>query len=271
MTSSQTWSTVAISALAAVIAWGFWRNLGDTQPEVVEMDLDGAIGTDVLADQWVPVIRDHCMHEGAMVVRITSPGGSPGEAARIASALRACHRTVYTVAEGVAASAALLPLTAGNEVILDPYALVGGMGIVKPMTSWASFAQTVGVADQSIASGPLKLAGSPLRTLSEAERASIERLVSAASAQFRSDIAGQRPKLNLAPETEQGALITAGAAREQGIGDRVGTIDALQRELPGTWQNVTPTRPQGPQQILTLAAGAITRGIAAEISTSPIE
>lgn len=206
-----------------------------------------------------------------MVVRITSPGGSPGEGSRIASALQNCHRTVYTIAEGVAASAALLPLTAGDVVILDPYALVGGIGIVKPMTSWATLAHTVGIADESIASGPLKLAGSPLRPLTEQQRASIAHLVSAAASEFRAEIARNRPELNLSPETEQGALVTSASAIEQGIGDRLATIDALQVELPESWQNVTPTRPQGPQHLLTLAAGAITRGIAAEISTSSIE
>lgn len=263
-------SPIGIGVALAVVAVGTAR--WPSPPPNTEFRLMGELGREVLADIWVPAIRQACTQpvSGPILVRIRSGGGDPGEGARIAAALEECRRPVLTLIEGIGASAAMLPATAGAEVAADPYALAGGLGIVQPMTSWAVAADRFGIADQSIASGPLKLAGSPLTILTSEARASRQATVDQAADTFFADIHARRPTFHPDEAVRNGALVTAARAKDLGLIDTLRTVDAIKQAHPGDWFDATPRRPRNPKDTLADVSQAVVRGIRAELSESTI-
>ena len=254
-------------AVAALVA-ARWQS---PQPNT-EFRLTGELGRDVLADIWVPAIRKACSQpvSGPILIRIRSGGGDPAEGARIAAALEDCGRPVITLIEGIGASAAMLTATAGSEVVADPYALVGGLGVVQPMTSWALAANRLGIVDQSIASGTLKRVGSPLIALTPEARAAVQATVDQAADTFFADIQARRPAFQPDQAVLNGALVTAARAQGLGLIDTLRTVDALKQAHPGEWFDATPRRPGSTKDALADVSQAVVRGIRAELSESAL-
>lgn len=232
-----------------------------------EFRLSGELGRDVRADTWVPAIEQACRQAvtGPILVRIKSPGGDPGEGARIAAALADCARPVHTIIEQIGASAAMLPATAGGTVSADPYALVGGLGIVQPMTSFAPAAERLGIVDQTVASGSLKLLGSPLQTLAPEDRAVVQAVVDEAALTFLADVQKRRPGFRPDEDIRNGALLTPQRAAAVGLIDTVQSVDALKHRYPGPWQDATPARRTAPPSPWAAVAHALVQGIRAEL------
>lgn len=241
---------------------------GRTEAPNTEFRLVGEFGRDIRADVWVPAIEVACAESrpGPIIVRIRSGGGDPGEGARIAAAFSKCQRPVHTLIERIGASAAILPATAGRTVSADPYALVGGIGIVQPMTSWALAAERVGIVDQSVASGRLKLAFNPLQAMAPDDRATIQAVVDEAAETFLAEVQRRRPGFQPDAAIRDGALVTSDQAVALGLIDTVQSIDALRRLHPGAWQDATPVRRATPKDALATAASAVVQGIRAEMS-----
>src|SRR5690606_34952158 len=104
---------------------------GPTGDVVAVIPVSGAIGAQpsASAKQLVPLIDRACRSKTtkALVLNINSPGGSPGDAARIAEALQVCKQDdrstpVYAVIESTGASAAYLIAAGADEIYAGRYA-----------------------------------------------------------------------------------------------------------------------------------------------------
>lgn len=207
-----------------------------------EIAMGGASG----ADRVVPLIESACEADTteAVLVRISSPGGSPSEAARIGAALASCGKPTTAMIEQLGASAAYLVAVHANRIAADPYAMVGSIGAIMKRPSASDLAKRWGVKEQVYASGDLKAGGSYLTDATPEQAEVAQSLVEAAGRQFEQTVRARRP--GLAPELDigSGRMWLAGEAKDLGLIDEVVVLDVAMDAWYGADAKVHPYAPR---------------------------
>ena len=217
---------------------------GPTRESVAVIPIEGEIDQSarVSADRVVPLIRAACgdEHIKGVVLRITSPGGSPTEAQRMARALDACRgktgsKPVIAMIEGLGASAAYLLASHADRVIANDYALVGSIGAVMSGFDVSDGLTKLGVREQTYASGELKTTLSPWHAATPAQARTAQSLVDAAGRVFADDVRARRGE-RLAKDAKDlfsGRLWVAADAKALGLIDDVGIYDDVLKDSFG--------------------------------------
>ncbi|OGU21744.1 MAG: hypothetical protein A2580_18010 [Hydrogenophilales bacterium RIFOXYD1_FULL_62_11] len=193
------------------------------------------------AEQVVPAIERACKSRAtqAVVLRISSPGGSPTDAERIVGALEACRpsgpdakaKPVIAVIEGVGASAGYLIAVHADETIASPFALVGSIGAVMRSVDAEEAAEKFGVRERVFASGPLKAGNSPLSSNTPAQDAMAQSLVDRMAELFIAQVKERRgDKLKPDPEMFTGRVWLGQDALGLGLIDGLSTFEALKQD-----------------------------------------
>ena len=167
----------------------------------------------------------------AIVVRINSPGGTVTASDIIYTRLmrfKAEHRIPVLVQMlDVAASGGYYSALAADEIVATPTTVTGSIGVIFTNISVAGLMDKLGVRDQTVASGAMKDIGSPLKTMSPAERAVIEKLIGDLFARFVGLVRERRTTLT--PEMSQtmtdGRVFSADQALQGGLVDSIGYLD----------------------------------------------
>ena len=163
---------------------------------------------------------------------------------------------------GIAASGGYYVAMAngGREDVIfaEPATLTGSIGVIIPHFDLSRTLKRFDVADDSIASGPLKEMLSPTKErtpeLAERERKLLQGLVDDMFARFKSIVKQGRPKLDDAAvdRVATGQIFTAQQALDAGLVDRIGFLEeAVSRavELAGLDEHrarvVKYVRPRG--------------------------
>jgi protease-4 len=163
---------------------------------------------------------------------------------------------------GIAASGGYYVAMAngGREDVIfaEPATLTGSIGVIIPHFDLSRILKRFDVADDSIASGPLKEMLSPTKDrtpeLAERERKLLQGLVDDMFARFKSIVRQGRPKLDDAAidRVATGQIFTAQQALDAGLVDRIGFLEeAVSRavELAGLDEHrarvVKYARPRG--------------------------
>ena len=135
----------------------------------------------------------------AIVVRINSPGGTVTASDIIYNSLMRFktehHVPVLVQMLDVAASGGYYSALAGDEIIASPTTVTGSIGVIFTNISVAGLMEKLGVRDQTVASGAMKDIGSPLKTMTPAERAVLEKLIGDMQARFVGLVRERRPTL----------------------------------------------------------------------------
>ena len=167
----------------------------------------------------------------ALVVRINSPGGTVTASDIIYNALMR-FKTEHTMPVlvqmlDVAASGGYYSALAGDEIVATPTTITGSIGVIFTNISVAGLMDKLGVRDQTVASGAMKDIGSPLRTMTPAERAVLEALIGDLQGRFVGLVRERRP--NLTPEMSatmtDGRVFSADQALQGGLVDAIGYLD----------------------------------------------
>jgi protease-4 len=169
-----------------------------------------------------------------VLLRIDSPGGT-------VTASDILHREVLrfkeetkrpVVAEcmGVCASGGYYVAMAADRVLAHPTTVTGSIGVIFSGLSLAGLLEKIGVEDQTLTSGPFKDAGSPLRRMTDAERAQLQSVIDDLYARFLAVVERGRP--GLAPDAVRrladGRVYSAQQAKDAGLVDGLGYLpDAL--------------------------------------------
>jgi protease-4 len=139
----------------------------------------------------------------AMILHIESGGGStlglPETAARLRSlSAKGIHTTAYT--SECCASAAYWLAAACDEIFASPSAIVGSIGTYSVITDYSEMLTAAGIKTEVFVAreAPLKTTGLPGTSLTEAQRADIQRHVDEVDLLFLTHLAARRPALNLA-------------------------------------------------------------------------
>lgn len=168
----------------------------------------------------------------AIVVRIDSPGGAIAPSQEIYEEIRKIRaksgKPFVASLDTMAASGGFYIASACDEIVANPGSITGSIGVIlqwmdlKELLAWAK------MKPETIASGPLKAAGSPYRELTEAERQYFQRIVTQLHRQFVRAVAeGRKGKLT---ESEvaglaDGRIFTGEEALALKLVDRLGNLD----------------------------------------------
>jgi protease-4 len=134
-----------------------------------------------------------------------------------------------------AASGGYYVAMAADRVQAHPTTVTGSIGVIFSSVNVAGLMERLGIEDQTITGGEYKDAGSPLRRLTPEERAQLQSVVDDLYARFQEIVVLGRP--NLTPEQvaalANGQIFSAPQALQNGLVDRIGTLEDAVSELEG--------------------------------------
>ncbi len=184
-----------------------------------------------------------------VLLRVDSPGGTVTATDRMYHELLEYKRQrqdtsntafpVVTFIQGLGASGAYYLACATDEVIAEPTALVGSIGVRMTFFNVSGLLSEWQVQVETFKSGPLKDAGSPFRPLTDEERKRFMQLIRHYYQTFLDVVReGRRDRIveEQLPHIANGDVYVADEALQHGLIDRIGYLDdAIERvrELTG--------------------------------------
>jgi protease-4 len=226
-----------------------WHSLSKTANEkIAVISVEGTIfGNADFVKHQIDRVRDD-EDVKAIVVRVDSPGGTVTGSDYIYHHLKklALEREIPMVVSmgSIAASGGYyVAMAAGDTkdtIFAEPTTWTGSIGVIIPHYNVADLLAEIKVQDDSIASNPLKMMGSPTRKfpepIREEEQAILKGLVDSSFAGFKEIVLASRPSLrddkNAQDVVFSGQIFTAKQAQEHKLIDRIGFIEeAIERAI----------------------------------------
>ena len=168
----------------------------------------------------------------AIVVRINSPGGTVTASDIIYERLmrfkEEYNTPVLVQMMDLTASGGYYAALAGDEIVASPTTVTGSIGVIFTSVSVEGLLDKIGVRNQTVASGKMKDIGSPLRTMTPAERQVLESLIGDLQQRFVDIVRERRPNLTeqMKAQMVDGRVFSADQALAGGLVDNIGYLDA---------------------------------------------
>ena len=170
----------------------------------------------------------------AIVLRIDSPGGGVVPSQEIHDAIKRVRsknsKAVIASLGSVAASGGYYIAAATDRIVANPGTLTGSIGVIMETANVEGLLQKIGVEGVVIKSGKYKDVGSPLRKMSEEERALLQNVMDDVHAQFIEAVAeGRAIEIKDAQALADGRIFTGRQAKDAQLVDEIGDLeDAIQ-------------------------------------------
>lgn len=226
-----------------------WHSLSKTASDkIAVISIEGTImGHEGYAKKQIDQVR-YDEHVRAIIVRVDSPGGTVTGSDYLYHHLKklAAEKRIPLVVSmgGIAASGGYyVAMAAGDTpdtIFAEPTTWTGSIGVIIPHYDVSELLEKWNVKDDSIASNPLKMMGSPTRKFPEPIRAEeqqiLQGLVDSSFEGFKQIVLSGRPALRDKPEVQNvvftGRIFTAKQAKENLLVDRLGFVeDAIDRAI----------------------------------------
>ena len=166
-----------------------------------------------------------------IVIRINSPGGAIAPSQEIYSEIlktkRKSGKPFVASLDSVAASGGFYIAAACDEIVANPGSITGSIGVILQWMDIEDLVKWAKLKPETITSGALKDAGSPLRELTAQEREYFQRIVLQLHGQFvRAVAAGRSGKLTEAEvrQLADGRIFTGEEAVTLKLVDRLGNL-----------------------------------------------
>ncbi|MBI3837888.1 MAG: signal peptide peptidase SppA [Planctomycetia bacterium] len=262
-----------------------WHSLDKKAPEKVAIiAVEGAIlGEEGFVKKQIDRVREDDQVK-AVVLRVDSPGGTVTGSDYIYHHLKKLAKDkqiplVVSMGSVAASGGYYVAMAAGdkeNTIYAEPTTWTGSIGVIIPHYDLSGLLEKLNVQDDSIASNPLKMMGSPTRKFPEGIRAEeqqiLKGLVDSSFEGFKQIVLASRAPLrndkSLQDVVFTGRIFTARQAKENGLVDQLGFIeDAVNRaiELAGLEKEhvrvVQYTRPVGMIEHMLFGQQSHARGI----------
>lgn len=182
-------------------------------------------GTLVNADDVVASLNTASEAEGidAVLLRIDSPGGFIVSSEVIEEAVRLFPKPIIAQIREVGASGAYLVASAADTIVASANSTVGSIGVTGSYISHVEQNKKEGREFIELVAGAYKEVGNPNRTLSEEERASLERELEAVRLDMVKRIAENRKlPVSSVEKVSDGSAFLGSAAKEAGLIDVLG-------------------------------------------------
>jgi protease-4 len=226
---------------------------GERGPKIALIDIEGVLSEVAkptrlgMREEESPVARVRAQLDKAakdravkaVILRIHSPGGTATASEIIYGEIQRfkAKKPVPVVAQlvGIATSGAYYAAMAADSVYANPTTVTGSIGVIFVSVNVSGLMEKLGLADQTITTGPYKDVGSPLRPMTSEDRALMQGVLNDLYRRFVQVVATGRPQLPGArvAELADGRIYSATQAQANGLVDGIadlpGTIDEVRR------------------------------------------
>src|SRR3954452_7076830 len=224
--------------------------------KIAIVDVSGTImeGEDSFAAKQIQRVRDD-PDVVAVVLRISSPGGTVTGSDYIYHHLRMLAEQrklpiVVSMGSVCASGGYYIAMAVGSEpksIFAEPSTWTGSIGVIIPHFDVSGGLSKLGIAEDSITSGPLKKMGTPTRPMTEAERKILQTLVDETFKDFKEIVVNGRPKFKndraALDAVATGQVFTAKQALSHGLVDQIGFVeDAIARATELAGENAETVR-----------------------------
>lgn len=168
----------------------------------------------------------------AIVMRVNSPGGAIAPTQEIYEEIRRVRaksgKPIVASFDSVAASGGYYIGAACDRIVANPGSITGSIGVILQWMSIEDLVKWAKMHPETLTSGAMKAAGSPLKQLTDAERAYLQRIVLQLHAQFVKAVAnGRTGKISHAEVAKlaDGRVFTGEEALALRLVDELGNLD----------------------------------------------
>lgn len=166
----------------------------------------------------------------AIVLRVNSPGGTVSASDTLYQRLirfrQKSKKPVIASAQDVMASGGYYVALGADKIVVQPTSVVGSIGVIFNTFDFSGTLAKIGASSEAIKSGAFKDMGSPLKPLTDPERAVMQRMVDEYFVRFRDLVVARRgvtgDNLNLATD---GRVFSGQNAVALGLADQVGFLE----------------------------------------------
>lgn len=196
------------------------------------IELSGPIFDATVVVEQLEKARTDKQIKGVMLV-VNSPGGAVPPSLEIAEAVKRLHerKPVLVYAKGMLTSGAYYASIWADEIMANPGALVGSIGVIMQGADLQGLMEKLGVKTQVATAGKFKQVGTSDRPWKPFERQEIEKVIDATYAMFVGDVARARQlDTNKSGEFADAHIFTSAQAKAVGLIDTLGVeFDAKER------------------------------------------
>lgn len=178
-------------------------------------------------------------HARAVALIVNSPGGSPSQSHLIFRRIRQLaeekNLPVFAFIEDVGASGGYMLACAADEIVCDPFSIVGSIGVVGGSFGFSQLMEKLGIERRIYTSGDRKVMLDPFQPEKPEDVKRIKSIQKDIHAHFIALVKERRgSRLSGADKTLfSGEFWTADAALELGLADRIGDLRSILRERFG--------------------------------------
>lgn len=207
------------------------RVLNINPERIAVTELFGAIGSPQRTTEMIRMLRaiEENKRMRALVIDVDSPGGAAGASEYIYHAVRrvAKQKPVIAFVRGMSASGGYMAACGATKIIALPMALVGSIGVISMRPMVQDMFEKIGVRMEVTKAGRLKDMFSNFREPTPEEREKEQALLNAFYERFVEIVAEAREMpAERVRELATGEVFTAGQARDRGLVDDLGDLDA---------------------------------------------
>lgn len=183
--------------------------------------------------KWIRKISQDDSIKGVLL-RVDSPGGGAGASQELYEALRTLNAKKPVVASlgSTAASGGVMVSVAARYIVANASTVTGSIGVRMDMPKVYKLMETLGLGQETITTAPYKDAGSPLRPMTDKEKAYFSDVVNDMHQQFVGIIAeGRNMPAQAVQQFADGKVFTGRKALELGLVDALGGQDKALAKL----------------------------------------
>jgi len=174
------------------------------------------------------VLREHLNNRNVagVLLRIDSPGGAVAPSQEIyneVAAYKAAGKPLVVSMGNTAASGGYYVASPAEIIFASPGTLTGSIGVIFTLPMYQELAKKIGVDFRVLKAGEMKDIASPLRPMTETEKAALQKLLDDTHDQFIQDVATARNvDVNDIKAIADGMIFTGRQAYNMGMVDTLG-------------------------------------------------
>lgn len=168
----------------------------------------------------------------AVVLRVDSPGGVVAPSQEISDEVRkfAARKKIIVSMGSLAASGGYYISAPATMIYANPGTITASIGVILKLSNIETLMDKIGIKSDTIKTGKFKDSGSPLRKLSEEDRAMLQSVIDSTHEQFVIAVAsGRKLPVDDVRRIADGRILSGEQALALKLVDRLGTLqDAIE-------------------------------------------
>ncbi|BCS89258.1 signal peptide peptidase SppA [Pseudodesulfovibrio sediminis] len=228
---------VLMIILAVVLLMGtmaFFRSMGWT-PESLAMSgkdkigvvhVEGMIFDSTEVVRWIKELKDDTSVKGVLL-RVNSPGGAIAPSQEMYQAVKELNMVKPVVASygSVAASGGYYCSVPSQLIFANPGSITASIGVMAEFVTVTEFMEKVGIKPEVLTTGKYKAAGTPIRDLTDDQRAQMLDLMQDLHEQFVDHVAAARHMdRDKVAAVADGRAVSGRQALQLGLIDELGSM-----------------------------------------------